>query len=140
MHIERVRFDQVFDVGARARTFSFTSAGKTRYGVRLPGRIVPHEGAVYAVALARQDDWSTVLGWRELGTRHVILKTVTWPAWPVMWGVGEAACWLLGAGVVVAARGAGPWALLLAAGVIGTLVVHLRRRGRRVRQALLAAA
>lgn len=101
---------------------------------------MPHEGATYAVALARQDDWSTVLGWRELGTDHVILRTVTWPAWPVMWGVGEAACWLLGAGVVVAASGAGLWALLLAAGVIGTLVVHLRRRGRRVRQSLLAAA
>jgi hypothetical protein len=134
MHIERIRFDKVFDV--QARDFSFTGAGKTMYGVRLPGRIVPHEGARYAVALARPDDWSRILGWRELGTQQVFLRE---PAWLVVWAVTEAVFWVVAVAALAAAKLLGPWVLALLAAVACLLALHLRRRNRSLRQALLAA-
>jgi len=134
MHIERIRFDKVFDV--QACDFSFTSAGKTNYGIRLPGRIVPHEGARYAVALAQPDDWSKILGWRELGTQQVFLRE---PAWLVVWAVAEAVFWVVAVAALAAAKLLGPWVLALLAAVACLLALHLRRRNRALRQALLAA-
>ena len=134
MHIQRIRFDKVFDV--QAPGFSFTGAGKTRYGIRLPGRTVPHEGASYAVALERPDDWSRILGWRELGTQRVFLRG---PAWLVVWAVTEAVFWVVAVAALVAARLLGPWVLLLLAAVACLLALQLRRRNRALRQALLAA-
>jgi len=137
MHIQRIRFDQVFDVQTRARSFSFTSEGKHRYGIRLPGRIVPHTGATYVVAFAQRDDWSKVLGWRELGSAQVFQHR---PSWPVVWGMTEALLWLIAAGSLAAAKVIGLWTLPVVACVAVLTVLHLRRRKRAVRAALLAAA
>lgn len=133
MHIERIRFDKVFDVQARA--FSFTSAGKHRYGVELPGRFVPHEGATYAVALAGPDDWSKVLGWREIGTREVFLPRHTWLVRSM---VVEAAWWLLIGTMIATAKMLTPWMLLLLPCAIVAVVLHTWRSNRALRQALLA--
>ena len=133
MHIERIRFDKVSDVQARA--FSFTSAGKNRYGVELPGRIVPHEGATYAVALAGPDDWSKVLGWREIGTQEVFLPRHTWLVRSMY---VEAAWWLLIGSTIATAKMLTPWMILLLPCAIAAVVWHTQRRNRALRQALLA--
>ena len=97
---------------------------------------MPHQGASYAVALARPDDWSRILGWRELGTQQVFLRE---PAWLVVWAVTEAVFWVVAMAALAAAKLLGPWVLVLLAGVACLLALHLRRRNRALRQALLAA-
>ncbi|TQK07603.1 hypothetical protein [Herbaspirillum sp. SJZ107] len=133
MHIEHIRFDKVFDV--QARTFSFTSAGKNRYGVVLPGRIVPYEGATCAVALERPDDWSRVLGWRELGTQEVFVPGHGLTARSAFF---EAAGMLL---YVILQGGIGfltPWLLLPLPFVFVWRLMLKRRRNSTLRQVLLA--
>lgn len=66
MHIERIRFDAVFDTNAGRGDFSFWSEGRARYGVNLRRGLVPQAGSTWLVALAKSDDWSTVMGWRDL--------------------------------------------------------------------------
>lgn len=135
MHIQRIRFDKVFDV--QARSFSFTSEGKHRYGVELPGRVVPHEGATYAVALAQPDDWSRVLGWREIGTRQVFVPRHTWLVRSVY---VEMAWWLLCGLMIATAKMLSPWMLLLLPCAIVAVVWQTWRNNRALRQALLAQA
>lgn len=77
MHIERIHFEEVFDVAASRGAFSFRSAGHTQYGVNLrPGK-VPPTGATYAVAFGRAGDWNSVLGWRDLASQEVMLAHST---------------------------------------------------------------
>jgi len=135
MHIECVRFDKVFDVQPHARVFSFSSAGKSRYAVELPGGMVPPEGATYAVALARPDDWSRVPGWREIGTQTVFLPRHTWLVRSVFI---ELAWWLLCATAIATARMIHPWLLLVLPCALAGLVLQTWRRNRTLRQALLA--
>lgn len=137
MHIERIRFDRIFDAEPRGGDFSFASGGKSTYGVRLPGRAIPREGAVLALAFARPGDWSSVLGWRDLATREVELGH---PWWELLWYELDM-LWLLVpfvlVGGMVAAGGPGLLAAAaLAAAVATLLVVRVARRNRRLRRLL----
>lgn len=61
MHVERVRFDRVFDVQERLKEFSFEDRGRPVYGVRALGLGIPREGATYAVAFLESGNWETVV-------------------------------------------------------------------------------
>ncbi len=74
MHIQRIHFDKVFDVQQRRGLFSFASADGVTYSVHLPGRVIPAEGATWAVAFAQPGDWSTLLGWRDLARQRTTLN------------------------------------------------------------------
>lgn len=74
MHVERVRFDRVFDVRQRLGEFSFEDGGRPVYGVSALGLGIPHEGATYAVAFHERGNWETVLGWRDLSTSKLTLR------------------------------------------------------------------
>ena len=75
MQIERIHFEEVFDVAAG--DFSFRSEGRTHYGVGLGHGTIPQAGATYAVAFGRPGDWNSVLGWRDLASQEVILTHST---------------------------------------------------------------
>lgn len=75
MQIERIHFEEVFDVAAG--DFSFRSEGRTHYGVSLGHGTIPQAGATYAVAFGRPGDWNSVLGWRDLGSPAVTLAHST---------------------------------------------------------------
>ncbi|WP_314439728.1 hypothetical protein [Massilia timonae] len=74
MHVERVRFDRVFDVRKRLKEFSFEEGGWPVYGVSALGLGIPREGATYAVAFRERGNWETVVGWRDLSTSKVTLR------------------------------------------------------------------
>lgn len=78
MHIERVRFDEIFDAQAARGDFSFRSGGQVRYGVHLHRRAIPQVGSVYLFALASRDDWSSPLGWMDVHTKAIFLKNSPW--------------------------------------------------------------
>ncbi|VXC03552.1 hypothetical protein [Massilia sp. 9I] len=80
MHIERIRFDEVFDVQAARGDFSFRSRGRPHYGVNLGNRVIPGAGTTYAVAFDKPGDWSTVLACRDLASSIVTLRQPAWPA------------------------------------------------------------
>lgn len=140
MHIVTVCFDRIFDAPRRRGFFSFESAGRKQYGVMLPGRRVPREGDRLAVALAQAGNWQAVLGWRDLGTREMVLLDTPWaiacdslePIWffAVLLSVGG----LLLAGAWGALAG-----LLVTFAAAATIAVRRLRRRYRVRAALAAA-
>lgn len=74
MHVERVRFDRVFDVRGSLKEFSFEEGGWPVYGVSALGLGIPREGATYAVAFHERGNWETVVGWRDLSTSKVALR------------------------------------------------------------------
>lgn len=76
--IQQVCFDRVFDAQPDSGDFSFESAGKRQFGVRLAPGHIPRAGATYAVALRAKDDWQKIIGWRDLSTPHVTLMQSTW--------------------------------------------------------------
>lgn len=81
MHVEKVRFDEVFDIVAPTGYFSFRSAGRTHYGVRLRERCIPAAGATFAVAFSEKGNWNSVLGWRAIDSYEVMLAhpaALTW--------------------------------------------------------------
>lgn len=75
MRIERIHFEEVFDVAAG--DFSFRSEGRAHYGVSLGHGTIPPTGATYAVAFGRPGDWGSVLGWRDLASQTVTLTHST---------------------------------------------------------------
>lgn len=75
-HIEQIRFDRVFDV--QGGTFSFESGGGKHYAVRFANGSVPHDGAVYAVALLEPGNWQKIVGWRDLAGDKVELSESAW--------------------------------------------------------------
>ncbi|MCC2958580.1 hypothetical protein LK542_23500 [Massilia sp. IC2-477] len=79
MYIERIYFDEVFDVQAARGDFSFRSQGHPQYGVNLGNRVVPRAGSTYAVAFGKPGDWSIVLGSRDLAS-SVVFRQLTWSA------------------------------------------------------------
>lgn len=81
MHIETIRFDDVFDVAARGGHFSFRRGGKTHYGVKLQNNLIPRAGSTYMIAFAQPGQWDTVLGWRDLASSEVRLAQPTWALW-----------------------------------------------------------
>jgi len=74
MYLERIHFDEVFDVVMPRSAFSFKSGGRVRYGASLGHRVVPDEGSTFAVVFAQPDNWTTVLGWRDLRSDTATLK------------------------------------------------------------------
>jgi len=78
MHIERIHFDEVFDVQASRGDFSFRSRGRPHYGVNLQNRVVPESGSTFAVAFEKPGDWQRVLGSRDLASGKVVLARPTW--------------------------------------------------------------
>lgn len=139
MHIEQLRFDEVFDVQPARGDFSFRSGGRPVYGVRLGKGCVPAAGSRYAVAFEQAGDWDTVLAWRELGTQVVRFREPGWALtlmffmdfiWFVPF-VGGAGLLFGGPGTALAMAGA--FLLLVALGAAWGV-----RRGRRVARALRA--
>jgi hypothetical protein len=80
MHIEEIRFDEVFDVQALRGDFSFKTQGRSCYGVNLGNKIIPLPGSRFAVAFVKPGDWSTVLAWRDLASGKVRFKQPSWAA------------------------------------------------------------
>lgn len=78
MHVEKVRFDEVFDIVAHRGSFSFRSGNRTHYAARLRHHVIPRPGSTFAIAFAEPGKWNTVLGWRELASPDV---TLAHPAW-----------------------------------------------------------
>jgi hypothetical protein len=81
MHVQQIRFDDVFDVAAWRGDFSFRSRDRTEYGANLQAHVIPHEGSTLAIAFAEPGNWNTVLGWRDLATGKITLKQPTWSFW-----------------------------------------------------------
>lgn len=81
MHVEKVRFDEVFDAVERSGNFSFKSHGRTEYGAKLQNHVIPRAGSTYAVAFAERGNWATVMGWRDLASPDVVLTHSTWSFW-----------------------------------------------------------
>jgi hypothetical protein len=137
VHLQRIHFDSVFDVQPGHGLFSFTSAGKTSYGVRLPGRVIPPEGATWAVAFGQADDWSTLLGWRDLATQRTTLnyKLLYW-----LFEVDQLLWWVAIPALVCCLYFGGLWVAmaLVVAGTAGAAwrLRHVVRRNRQVRAAL----
>jgi len=140
MHVERVRFDRLFDVRERLREFSFEEGGWPVYGVSALGLGIPREGATYAVAFHKHGNWETVVGWRDLATSKIALRrnnlaAVTQPlpfVAPLLPGVFAAAN----------APGGSKVFLSVAAVILLAAVVHVARavaRNRRAATALRAA-
>lgn len=141
MHVEKICFDEVFDVVAHRGSFSFRSGNRTHYAARLRHHVIPRPGSTFAIAFAEPGKWSTVVGWRELASPDV---TLAYPAWlALLLGLGD----IVGAGMVLIAAG------LLLAGAGGAVVAMLalacmalfqfwlsRRRNQAVKQALLATS
>jgi hypothetical protein len=78
MDIKKIQFEKIFDVAARRGDFSFKSGNESYYGINLRRGVIPREGATYAVAFADRNDWSSMLGWRDLETGAVSLKHSVW--------------------------------------------------------------
>jgi len=109
MHIERIHFDDVFDVNRQQGDFSYTSEGVKRYGARLRRGLIPCAGSTYLVAFAEAGDWSTVLGWRNLDTATRCYREPIWLA--TLSGIGSL-LWLAPFFVFGALLFAGPGAAL----------------------------
>lgn len=140
MHIEKVRFDEVFDVAAQRGDFSFRSQDRVQYGVRLGQHVIPRAGASFAIAFAEPGKWDTILGWRELASPHVTLAHPTWS----FWFLGLSDILLVGLALIaLALLLAGPvGALVATAAVVGIALfpaIRFMRLNRAVKRALLAA-
>lgn len=140
MHIQRIDFDEVFDVHPGRGDFSFRHRAGVRHGVQLRRGVVPPSGASWLVAFARPDDWSSVLGWAAPGEPAATLRESTWLAlvsgaamlsWFAPFLVFGAGC-LFGLGAALA--------VLLAMGCWGGVAAwRIVTRGRAVRRALVEA-
>jgi len=139
MQVEQVRFDSVFDVQARAGLFSFKAGGRPHYGVVLPGRTIPREGARYKVVMAQAGNWHSVLGWRDLDSGRVTLhESVAGIAWRMIESTWCYALPVLAIGLWIS----GPWGalggLLLGAGALAFKGRRALKRHRAVCRALHA--
>jgi len=139
MHIERIDFDEVFDVQRGRGDFSFRSRGRAHYGVNLQNRTIPRAGSSHAVAFDKPGDWQSVIGSRDLASNEVVLARPSWVA--LLFQAAD--FFLFGLPfVVVGLVLGGSWPGLVLAGllllaVVG-LVVHGVRSNRVVTRALLA--
>lgn len=78
MQLERIHFEEIFDVVDRRGDFSFRSRGRAHYAACLRRGVVPRAGSTYLVAFARPGDWSSVLGWREASSQQAVLSYSAW--------------------------------------------------------------
>jgi hypothetical protein len=79
MHIEKIHFDEVFDVVGG--TFSFNTGGHKIYAVTIAPHMIPRPGTAYIVAFTKPKDWSTVVGWRDVASGEIVLKYSGWAYW-----------------------------------------------------------
>lgn len=140
MHIEEIRFDEVFDVQALRGDFSFSTRGRPSYGVNLGNNIIPSLGATFAVAFVKPGDWSTVLAWRDLASKKVKFKQPSWIA--VLLAASDLILFgplFIAGGLALAGEWivAGVFAALFAVGVL-TMLTRGVIRNRMVERALLA--
>jgi len=139
MKVERIHFDDIFDVAPYHGNFSYRSAGRLHYGVQLDKGVIPRGGSAWAVAFGRTGDWSTVLGWRDLSSAKVGLKYPDWAA--VLAALGHV---YFGAPVAIALALllGGADAAMAAAAAVAVLAVYLVagmiRKNRAVERALRA--
>jgi len=139
MHIERIDFDDVFDIQPGPGDFSFRSRGQTHYAVNLR-RLIPQAGSSYLVAFAKPGDWSTVLGWLDLQTGTRRLKDNTWLAvLSDMTAIAWLAPFLLGGTLLFIGPGAALAVLLALCGYACLRLYRIAGRGRRVMRALSTA-
>lgn len=132
LHLEVVRFERIFDApGRTVGMFSFEAAGKREYGVRLFDGAVPRAGSHYAVVLAEQGNWQTIIGWRDLATpdvylRQTVLRTLFEQAWLAYVGLPVL--------LLIAVITSSLWiALAVLAVALVACVVYLRRVWQRAR-------
>jgi hypothetical protein len=81
MHVQNIRFDEVFDAAESSGFFSYRSDGRTVYGVRLHNRVIPRSGSTFAVAFAEPGNWNTLLGWRELSSADPMRAVASQSSW-----------------------------------------------------------
>lgn len=141
MQIQQIHFDEVFDAQPVRGDFSFTMHGQRFYGANLGKNVMPNPGTTFAVAFAKIDDWTTVLGWRDLSSNTVRLKQPNWMG--LLLALHNLITFgpLLIAAVLAFAgesMGAGIFATMFAVGLL-TSVIRSARRNRIVEQALLAS-
>lgn len=137
MHLEQIRFDQVFDVAACRGDFGFRSASQVRYGVQLQGGALPRAGESLVLAFAEAGNWGTVLGWRKLDDCAVTLAHPTWPFVAAQaLDILLYAPFFVGGGLLFG----GPWAAAAAAAAIAGIacyrITRHWRRNRAVNRAL----
>ncbi|MEW6023416.1 MAG: hypothetical protein AB1807_14900 [Pseudomonadota bacterium] len=140
MHIERIDFDEVFDVQQGPGDFSFKSGGQTHYAVNLWRGLIPQAGSSYLVAFAEPGDWSTILGWLDLQTGTRRLKDNTWLAvLSDMTAIAWLAPFLLGGALLFIGPGTALAVLLALCGYACLRLYQITGRGREVMRALSAA-
>lgn len=139
MRIERIHFEEVFDIQSARGDFSFRSRGRARYGVNLHSGMIPRPGSTFAVAFEKPGDWGTVLGCRDLAGNQVKLRQPSWTA--LLCGGADfllAAPVLIGAALVLG----GSWPGMIVAALfilaIAYAIVLAVRTNRAVTRALLA--
>jgi hypothetical protein len=136
MHVEKIRFDEVFDVVAEDGNFSFRSQGHTHYGVKLQKQLIPHEGSTYAIAFAKPGDWTTVLGWRDIASTEVMFaqRASFWWHFALTDIVMYALFFIVGG--LLLSGAAGTWVVVVAC--VG-MASHQIRLNKKVKRALSAA-
>lgn len=85
MYIEKIHFDDVFDVVYNLGTFSFSAGAIKKYGVTIAPHMIPLPGATYAVAFTKPKDWRTVVGWRVLASGEIVLAKSGSAYWISEW-------------------------------------------------------
>lgn len=85
MYIEKIRFDEVFDVIPNLGLSSFSAGGKKTYGVAIAPHMIPQAGTTYLVAFTKPNDWQTVAGWRDCSTGELVLKYSGTAYWLDAW-------------------------------------------------------
>ena len=73
MYIEKIHFDEVFDVVDNLGTCSFSTGGLKRCAVTIAPHMIPRPGTTYIVAFTKPKDWRTVVGWRDVASGEITL-------------------------------------------------------------------
>ena len=80
MHLLKIQFDRVFDVVqdpmksySYSTLFSFESGGKRYFSVSIAGKPRIENGMQIVAALLKNDDWQSLLGWKDLHTGQIYL-------------------------------------------------------------------
>ena len=85
MHIEKIHFDNVFDVLYNLGTFSFSTGELKKYAVTVVPHMIPRPDTTYIVAFTKPEDWRTVGGWREVASGEIALTYSGWAYWLSEW-------------------------------------------------------
>ena len=120
MHIERVRFDRVFDVTSYG-VFSFESGGAAVYDVHLREGFIPSEGMTLDVVFRTPGKWASVVAWQDPASGKIVLRETPWESM-----VNNAAPLArMAAGFAVAGFFiAGGWGVLGALPILAGIAIH----------------